>query len=163
MEGGREERKRDGGKEGKRERGTEGGRERKRDGGREGKRERKREGGRERGMEGGRERERERGMDGGRDGGREGKRERKRMDGGRDGGREGKRERERERATLLVGLNQEVGDSWVTGLQSHGEGVACFLGVTNIKGLKGKVDDQNSIHWKSELSCKAYPIAKLSL
>lgn len=39
---------------------------------------------------------------------------------------------------MLVGLNQEVGDSWVTGLQSHGEGVVCFLGVANIKGLKGK-------------------------
>ena len=59
------------------------------------------------------------------------------MEGGREGGKEGKRER-RERATLLVGLNQEVGDSWVTGLQSHGEGVVCFLGVANIKGLKGK-------------------------
>lgn len=39
---------------------------------------------------------------------------------------------------MLVGLNQEVGDSWVTGLQSNGEGIACFLGVANIKGLKGK-------------------------
>lgn len=79
--------------------------------------------------------------EGGMEGGKEGKREKK-----REGGRE--REGGKEGATLLVGLNQEVGDSWVTGLQSHGEGVACFLGVTNVKGL-GK----DSIHWKSELSC----------
>ena len=73
------------------------------------------------------------------------------MKGGREEGRkreEWTRER-RDRATLLVGLNQEVGDSWVIGLQSHGEGVACFLGVANIKGLKGKETKCQSSTWIS--------------
>ena len=103
----------------------------------------KKRGEREGGMEGGKERKRDGGRDGGREGEKEGKRERK-----RDGGMEGEKGGGKERVTLLVGLNQEVGDSWVTGLQSHGEGIACFLGVTNVKGL-GK----DSIHSKSELSC----------
>lgn len=69
-----------------------------------------------------------------------------RVEGGREGEgrkRRGRNEREEVEGTLLVGLNQVVRNSWVIGGHSHSEGIARFLGVADIEGLKERGKDES--------------------
>lgn len=57
--------------------------------------------------------------------------------------RRGRNKREEVEGTLLVGLNQVVRNSWVIGGHSHSEGIARFLGVADIEGLKERGKDES--------------------